>query len=47
MIYYIFNHHMRMQALKYGNFYVSKLSQEQRNMKKDEVIAQLENKEGI
>ena len=37
---------MRTQALKVGRMQVSKLTPEQRNMRKDEVEDQINNKEG-
>ena len=35
-----------MQALKVGRMYVKKLTPEQRNMRKDEVEYQINNKDG-
>ena len=46
LIFYLFNHKLRMEALRVGRMYIRKLTPEQRNMKKDEVEYEINNKEG-
>ena len=46
LIFYLFNHKLRMEALRVGRLYIRKLTPEQRNMKKDEVEYEINNKEG-
>ena len=47
LLYYIFNHQLRAQALKVGRLYVGKLTPEQRQLTKEEIKDQIDNKEGI
>ena len=47
LLYYIFNHKLRMQALQVGKIYVRNLDNKIKNMKKDDISEEVHKKEGI